>query len=142
MKTHTNVKVTIWILSIFGCAFQLLSIVEAFFRYQQITMSSFDIPSVLSPQLLSICMKYSELIRDDRAMETLVITEILNSTPKSDSVISGCKVKLASTVVVQLKGPSCHKYFSIDKCYRQEFIFIDSFLSNSISRSQATRRRL
>lgn len=133
-KMVTKSRVVIYSLCLIGCCYQLSSTVASYFKYQQTSVTKFNLPGTLDPPSATICtpfinvldynndgpaienlLKLPKFQRSESAANLLTTADIFNLTPAAEYLIASCVIRLKDTLTMELNQQDCHQRFYLFK---------------------------
>lgn len=125
-----------------GFMFQAWTIGAIYFDYKTTSTVDIEMPDVLEPPDVSLCVRYADILIDEslrsfdklkgkekiKALRVLqdkvTLADIFNKTPETGKVIKECLHRTPGSYDVKqtTSNEGCMKVFTVDKYYAQEFM--------------------
>lgn len=139
---HTFLDLLFFLLCSIGFLYQVSTISSSYFGYATTTLTTIDMPEMLFPPDMSLCVRYVDLLSPESIREVcgkdvltntskgiqmiqdaITIRQIFNMTPDPENLLEFCFLpQLQSYHVFEGEAEDCIREVSGDKYYVQEYI--------------------
>jgi hypothetical protein len=149
--------------AIIGSSIQVITVSNQYFKYVTTTDVSFERPKVLVPHKIGICIKFSEILLEEKLRDEtgimfgdadvteqrqadedlLTVKQIFDYTPPEDRVIKECMYRLNNWSIRESNTTDCYPHFNVSKfmtnemmCYKINHLMEKWISTSSVSKSK------